>query len=239
MQHTLSLFRRLYHHLPPLFPRDRAEAIERALDRLENDPKIELEEIENTMITFGYELWPYNQAFKEYLAFAEERMGEHFLLPTLSPALQQKYADFKKLGGTLRELHEGKSAHFFASEERVELCEKLVELQKQLQGFARQEIAGVEQERYMKRVKEFTIVLHEIQATLDMLRHLAERETDHPTLAHEIRARIKAFEEGLCLLGPELTYEAICSSVEFFKGRKEELNHLKGIQLPVEIDFYS
>jgi hypothetical protein len=239
MQSTLSLFRRLYHHIPPLFPKDQAEAMGKALDRLENDPAVTIEEIESTMIKFGYELWPYNQAFREYISFAEERMGEHFLVPTLSESLQQKYADFKKLNGTLSDLHSGKNAQFFTSEERVELCEKLVDLQRQIHEFAQQEIVGVERERYLKRVKEFGVVLAEIQKNLHELEKLAAREEDHPTLANEIRARVKGFEQGLCLLGPELSYEAVCSSVEFFKGRKQELNRLKGINLTTDIDFYS
>ena len=210
-----------------------------ALDRAENSPTMALEEVEHSMIIFGYELWPYNQAFKEFISLAEGKMGEHFLLPTLSIELEQKYQDFKKLGGDLQDLHAGKNAQFFTPEERAELCEKLVNLQKQIHDFARQEILGTQEKRYMKRVKEFKAVLEEIRHHLDDLRLLAEREEDHPTLADEIRSRIKGFEHGLCLLGPELSYDAVCSSVEFFKGRKQELNRLKGIHMPVEIDFYS
>jgi hypothetical protein len=239
MQSTLSLFRRLYHHIPPLFPKDQTEAMGKTLDRLENDPAITVEEIESAMIKFGYELWPYNQAFREYLRFTEERMGEHFLIPLLSEGLRQKYADFRKLNGTLADLHSGKNAQFFTSEERIELCEKLVDLQKQIREFARQEILGTEQERYSRRIKEFGVVFDEIQSSLSELKKLADREEDHPILADEIRARVRGFEQGLCLLGPELDYDAVCSSVEFFKGRKQELNRLKGINLPVEIDFYS
>jgi DNA mismatch repair ATPase MutS len=238
MQSTLSLFRHLYQHLPPLFPKSQAALMGQALDRIENDQTISLEEVEVIMIKFGYELWPYNQALKEYLAHVEERLGEHFLLPTLSPQLHQKYLDYKKLGGGLKELHSGKSAHFFTPEERQELCEKLVDLQKHIREFAEREIAHDQHPRYIKRIREFQNVLAEIRHHLDDLRFLAEREEDHPTLANEIRSRIRSFEHGLCLLGPDLDYQAVYSSVEFFKGRKEELNRLKGAHTPIEIDFY-
>ena len=210
-----------------------------ALDHLEHDQTITLAEVEDTMIFFGYAAWPWNQAYKEFLATAESKVGEHFLLPKLSPGLQKKYHDFKHHGGTLRELHSGRPADFFESEERQELCVALVEIQGELRHYAAQELIGISKDRYLLRVKEFSNVLADIKKTLDILRALAEKEQDHPTLAAEIRSRVRGFEEGLCLLGPELDYRAVCESEEFFHGRKQELNRMKGIHVPKIIDFYA
>jgi hypothetical protein len=183
----------------------------KTLDRLENDPAITVEEIESAMIKFGYELWPYNQAFREYLRFTEERMGEHFLIPLLSEGLRQKYADFRKLNGTLADLHSGKNAQFFTSEERIELCEKLVDLQKQIREFARQEILGTEQERYSRRIKEFGVVFDEIQSSLSELKKLADREEDHPILADEIRRQALWGYQHECPRRSWQAMDAICA----------------------------
>lgn len=239
MQSTIALFRHLYNTLPPLFPSDTKQRMEHALSHLEVDQTVTLEEIEDTMVKFGFEVWPYNQAFREFFVFTEANMGEHFLLPKLSVGLQQHYHDFKAYGGTLRDLHSGRPASFFSSEERVELCGALVDMQTELREYAARQIMSLEKDKYLSRVKEFAAILAEIKVTLGRLNGLADAEQEHPTLAHEIRAQVAAFEHGLCLLAPELDYDAVCNSVEFFKGRKHDLNRMKGSNVPLNIDFYT
>ena len=91
MQSTIQLFRHLYNTIPPLVPDDLKTKMAHALNHLENDQTVTLEEVEATMIAFGYDLWPWNQAYKEFLATSESAVGEHFLLPKLSKSLQEKY----------------------------------------------------------------------------------------------------------------------------------------------------
>lgn len=232
MEATIALFRRLYDQLPPLFPAVVKEKMAHALSHLENDQTITLEAIEDTMISFGYEVWPWNQTYKEYLALAESKVGEHFLLPKLSSALQSKYHDFKSYGGTLRDLHSGQAAEFFSLEERDKICTGLIAMQEELRSYVKNQVTGTERVNYLKRVGEFKDLLENIEATLEHLRSLADTEQDHPTLAAEIRARIKSFEYGLCLLGPELNYDAVCQAPDFFVERKKHLNRMRGIHVP-------
>ncbi len=239
MQSTIALFRHLYKNIPPLFPKEMSEKMAHALSHLEKDQTVTLDEIEDTMIAFGYEVWPWNQAYKEFVAAAETQIGEHSLLPRLSLPLQKKYHDFKSFGGSLRDLHSGRPADYFSPEDRVELCEALVEMQIDLRQYAKQEVCGVSKQKYLKRVAEFTTLLQDIKKNLDSMRQLAGKEQDHPTLADEIRARVRGFEHGLCLLGPELEYHAVCNSLEFFHGRKQEMNRMKGINEPLQVDFYN
>lgn len=212
--------------------------MEHALSHLEGDQTITLSDIEDTMITFGYEAWPWNQAYREFLAVTETLMGEHFLLPKLSDTAKNKYFDFKRYGGTLRELHSGNPADFFTVDERNELCVALVEMQSALRTYTDHEVVGVSKVKYLRRVNEFKDLLNEIKIHLSHLKQLADKEQDHPTLADEIRSKVKSFEYGLCLLGPDLDYQAVCESVDFFHGRKQELSRLRGINLPLEINFY-
>lgn len=236
---TISLFRHLYKTLPPLFPEQTKEKMAHALDHLENDQTVTLDEIEDTMIKFGYEVWPWNQAYKEFLAVGEAMVGEHFLVPKFSQELKRKYHDFKLYGGTLRDIHSGRPAVFFTSDERGELCVALVEMQMELREYVNRELVGLEKVRYLRRVNEFQKILEEIERQMEALRALADKEQDHPNLANEIRARVRAFEYGLCLLGPDLNYEAVCQSADFFEGRKEHLDRLKGIHVPATVDFFA
>ena len=36
------------------------------------------------MIVFGYEVWPWNQIYREFMTIAETEVGEHFLAPPLA-----------------------------------------------------------------------------------------------------------------------------------------------------------
>lgn len=239
MQSTLELFRHLYSNVPPLFLPEEREKMAHALEHLESDPDVTLDEIEDTMIVFGYTVWPWNQAFKEFYTVAEHGMGEHFLLPKLSAELVEKYEEYKSRGGTLHELYTGNPAHFFSSEERGVLAAALVEMVQELREYISRKVMTTEKNRYLKRVHEFGVLVDDIRSTVKQLHHLANREQDHPSLAREIKARAKAFEYGLCYLGPEIEYEAVTAAPEFFMGRKKELNRLKGMHVPLEIDFFA
>lgn len=238
MQSTISLFRHLYETLPPLFPLAVKEKIARALEQVESDPAVTLEEIERTMVAFGYEAWPWNRAYQEFFMAAEAALGEHFLLPKLTPELCRRYEDYKRYGGTLRELHSGRPADFFSGEERADLCAALVETRIELRRYANSEIGSVRREKYLQRMAEFSAALEETASYLERLNELAETERDYPALADQIRSRVRAFEHGLCFLGPEVGSEAVCQSVEYFIGRKHELNRLRGIHEEKQVDFY-
>ncbi|MEK7681091.1 MAG: hypothetical protein AAB348_03560, partial [Patescibacteria group bacterium] len=92
---------------------------------------------------------------------------------------------------------------------------------------------------YLKRVEEFRIILDDIKDKLEGLRDLVEREEDHPILVGEIKDKIRHFELSLCLLAPELQYEAVCKAREHFQGRKMEMNRFRGMHVPMQIDFYN
>jgi hypothetical protein len=239
MQSTIKLFWHLYEHLPPLFPTEAALDMKNELANLENNPNVSLEEIENKMIKFGYDVWPWNQAYKYFLITAEQQLGDHFLLPQMSPGLRQKYLDFKFFGGALGDLQTGRPASFFMAEERAELCGELVEMRLQLRRYLDRDLVGINKNQYLNKVDEYKNLIEEIKSNLEFLRNLVKQEVDHPALAGEINDKIRYFEHSLCSLGTELDYEAVCHAQDFFAGRKTELGRLWGINTPMQIDFFN
>ncbi|MFA5062428.1 MAG: hypothetical protein WC526_04755 [Patescibacteria group bacterium] len=239
MQSTVKIFRYLYEHLPPLFPADMNLKMKAELGALESQPNLPVTKVEDIMIGFGYEVWPWNQAYKEFLEAAEQELGEHFLLPNLSEAAQEKYAEFKEYLGTLHDLHSGKAAEFFSSEQRGELCTALVDMQTKLKDYVDREILGLNNKKYLQRVEEFKLLIEDLKNHIEDLRRLAAAETDHPNLADEIKDKIRTFEYSLCMLGPELQFDAVCQAKDFFAGRKQDLNRLRGIHVPLQIDLYN
>jgi hypothetical protein len=229
MRSTVALFREMYQRLPPLFPPEVKKKMHHALVHLEQDQTVTLREIEDTMIIFGSEAWPWNQAYREFFVLNESKIGEHFFIPKLKDETAKRYEDFKHYGGTLRDLHSGRPAEFFSVAERQDIRAALINTQSELREYTDREVLGTEKARYLNRVEEFTKLIARVQGILGELKKVAEDEQDHSVLADQIRARIKSFEYSFCLLGPNLEYEAVESSLEFFAGRKHELNRLRGI----------
>jgi len=236
--YTIQLFRYFYFNIPPLFPKEEKEKIKDAMWQLETNQSLTPHQIEDTMITFGYILWPWNQAYKDFLTIAENAYGEEFLLPYLSEDLRKKYFHYKDYGLSLRDLHSGRPAVFFESEERVELYRALLKMQEDLKKYVNQQIASTEKKRFLDKVEEYNKILQKIEGQLNGLREIALNEQDHPILADEIREKIRMFEYGLCLLGPELSFHSVSQSIDFFTGRKMDLNRMRGIEEPKQINFY-
>ncbi|MBI2037414.1 MAG: hypothetical protein HYT15_00570 [Candidatus Magasanikbacteria bacterium] len=239
MQFTIQLFNHLYKNLPPLVPESVVLGMQQALENLENNSNISLEEIEDIMIQFGYQVWAWNQAYKYFLTAATEQFGDHFLLPRLSDELRNRYLSFQTYGGTLQDLHSGRPASFFTSEQRAELCERLVEMRQHVKEYVNRDVVGVNQNSYLAKVEEYKDLLEKIKFNLESLRNFVEKEEDGSTLVSEINAKIKDFEHSLCLLGSEMDYEAVCQAQDFFVGRKVELSRMKGINIPMQIDFFN
>lgn len=209
-----------------------------ALEQLENNPQVTLEMVEDTMIKFGYDLWPWNESFREFLGVNEGRLGEQFFLSHIEPALGSHYMKYKEYGLSWRDLYSGRAAEYYNSDERQELSRALVETKNDLIRFTDRELVGLNKDKYLARVAEFKKIIGEIKALLGHLRDMASEEQYHPILADEMRGRVRSFEMGMCLLGPTFSVDEVMRSVEFFIDRKMHLNLMRGMDKPALANVY-
>lgn len=228
-QHTLAIFKRLYDFVVLVLPSDLKKEMAHALDHFENDVTLSLDELEKTMVVFGKKVWPYRKALLEMIVMQEGQTGEKFLRAKLSRGMKQKFDAFLASGGSLRDLHTGHSINNFSSDEKQELCVALVELSSDIKNHIAQSVHSTRKKDFEKRVNDFTQILKDLETRLDSLRDMADSEQDHPQLAEEIRDQISGFEFGLCALGPEINYEAVCQAKEHFQGRK---HYFKKVRVP-------
>lgn len=222
IQHTRAIFERLAETVPPLVPQAIRADLKQALEQVESNDTLTLEEVEATVLSFGKRLWPYRRAFDEFYDLSESELAELFLLQRLPPKMKKRYQEFLAHGGSFQDLRSGHPAMFFSIEERMKLCEILVDVSTAIRGYTKQRVASTERQRYEERIVEFQTILEDMEKRLDTLRQMAEDEQEHPDLAAEIRAQIRAFEQGLCLLGPNTSYDAVCRAEEHVVGRKVE-----------------
>lgn len=237
-RHTLSIFRIILANLPPLFPRDIYDKMKNGLEQLENDSQATLKMAEDMMIKFGYDLWPWNEAYREFLVSAEGRLGEHFLLSHLPAELGANFMRYRAYGLDWKDLYSGRAVRYFTPEERPELARALVETKNDLVRFNDQEILSLHKDKYLERVEDFKRILEKIKSIIANLKQMADEEEYHPMLADEIRERARFFEMGLCLLAPSFSVDEAFRALEFFSERKFHLNMLRGVEKPVAVDIY-
>lgn len=239
MKSTLNIFKIFHKQLPPMVPGYIMNEMGKTIERLESQTDVIVEEVERLMIKFGYQVWPWHQAHKEFLIAAEEKMGDHFLAPKLSPDLQKKYQEYRGYGMKVGDLHSGRPMmEYFTPEERAELAEALVDARKDLNNYVCHQAGSMEKDKFLQRVEVLSEKLNDIKGHLNILKKMAEAESEHENLADEIRAKVRGFEYGLCWLGPDINHEEVEQAIDFFEGRKKDLNRLKGIHTPLEVDFY-
>lgn len=220
VKHTIDIFERMYNNLPPLLPKEVASETEHALEHLHSDFTVSIEDTENIIISIGKKVWSYWRAFQEFIDMAQGEMGEKFLLGKLSPSLKDKYKKLKEHGVTYHDLRSGGPIYFFEEEERMIISQSIVEVDREIQKYVRQMVLGTERKKYQDLIIEFQEILDGIEKRLDNLRLAAEDEAEHPRLAEEIKAQIKSFEMGLCLLGPNTQNHEVLQAEEFFQERK-------------------
>jgi hypothetical protein len=238
MQSTLQIFKYLYGSLPPLFDEEKLRQMKDKILLFESGAE-SVERVEDEMIRFGYEIWPWNQAYREYVKIAEEKIGEEFLFHSLSAFLQDKFLQLKKEGMCPADFYSGKCACYFDHDERYELSVALMQAKKNLKIFVDRELVGLKKKEYLSKVNEFKKILEKIKKHLNELNRIAEKESEHDMLADEIKSKVRAFEYGLCMLGPETKHEEVERAVDFFHGRRMDLNRMRGIHKTIQIDLYS
>lgn len=231
LKYTISLCQKLYEDMPPLVPKEIRGNMEKAIDQIQNNLSLTQEEVETTMIFFGKQLWPYREAFEEFYRVYEGTMGEKIFLRKLDVVLKQKYLEYIKQGGSYRNLYTGNNLTFFSSDERVALCTAMVDIENDVEQYARQAVVSTDKTRYEKRIQEFQHILNDIEARMQSLREMAQIEGEHPELKAEIEAQVRAFEQGLCLLAPKTKYHAVCNALEHFQGRKKVITLHKSVLL--------
>jgi hypothetical protein len=219
---TLNIFKQLYQYLPPLVPDNIRTDMKEALIQLEHNPHLTIEEVEDTMISFGKKIWPYRKAYHEIVDVYEGKIGETMLVSALPKSIQKKYGEFIAHGGTYRDFVAGGAAtEFFEPEERIALTKVLVSVRDAIYQHARQAALSTDITMYQKKIEEFSHVQAEIDAVFEQLHSLADAEQEHPELASEIRAHIRGFEYGLAALGPQASISTMAESIDYFASRKE------------------
>lgn len=222
VKHTLVIFEQMYQNLPPLIPKEIEEEMRQALEDLKKNHLISLEDTEKTVFTFGKKIWAYWRAFAKFIDMYKKKLGDKFLLAKLPLEIKRSYKGFRDYGGDYHDIYSGAPMLFFNIEERQKLVEALIEVDKDIKNHVSQAILSTERKKYEELIEDFRVILDDMEKGIDDLRLMADNEQEHPELAEEIRAQVRGFEYGLCLLAPHTKHEEVINAKEYFEGRKDD-----------------
>jgi len=221
VQHTLNIFKQVYRNLPPLVEGDVRRDMRQKIEEIIADEKITLEELEDFMIFYGKQIWPYVQAFEEIYHIYHEKLSEKIFLAKASKNIVRKYQTIKETGVKFLDIFSGALHHFFSHEERIELMDLLISLKIDIRKHATQAVLTHEKERYEEKIEKYGKMVGDINSVIQDLHQFANEEDDE-NLSLDVRDKVRAIEYSLAFLGPKINYHEILDLPEYYVGKKHE-----------------
>lgn len=213
---SLNILKSLIDSVPKAFPAEKHAEMEKAYQVMLANLQISQAEIEETMIAFGKEIWPYRKAFwKMHDIYGGKKEGA-VVKEKLSPALRSKFAEFVSGGGDLEDFRHGAVLEeTFTPEEKFALGQAELEAHDQVDVEIETMCQGEKQTEFQGMVKDFQVFRDKLIEKINILKGMAQQS---PKWAGEIEEKARTFEEGFCLLEKSYNIEDIDGAVDYYQG---------------------
>lgn len=216
-QFTLNLLRSLIEATPIAFSKQRKNEMMATYDGLQKNLTTDVREIEERIIEFGKEIWPYREAYQELYELYGRAEEEEDLKKMLPEELRPKYEKFIAEKGNIEQVR-GKALDlelYFTPDERVEIVNAELSAHDKAHKELERSIAGENQEEYFASLEKFRKRQEEINEKLKELRALAEKSEKWKS---EILEKVRTFEEGFGYLERPITLLDIKGEIEYYLG---------------------
>lgn len=220
-QFTLGLLLAMIEKAPITLPSEKKEAIKKQYDEYLKDKKITCAKVEEALVFFGKEIWPYRKAWQEMYEKYGRVLEEKYFEENLPKELHDKYFSCKKEGegSCLREYRMcGKMETCFTPEEKFMLDETVIAALEKAKAEVDKLVLGEKKNEYdeifAKRSDEQKIMA----ARVEELKNMADK---NPKWQAEILEKVKTIEEGWSVVERDLTLGEIEKILEFYKGALE------------------
>ena len=184
--------------------------------RLEADAAITQTQIEEIIIRFGKEIWPYQEGLEELYRRHGKAVEEARVKEKLSPQLKGKYEQFLSSGGSLSDFrHGGATEAYFTSEEKFELGQATVDAH----ATTLQEIAtscrADKQHECEEVIEDHKQKLAHIEEKLLILKELSARSEKWRA---EIDDKIHTIEEAFGYLERSFHESDVNGAIDYYQG---------------------
>lgn len=213
-QATIDLIKMVIHKLPCVFPVDRHQAMEAAIAGFERDPQARLDDIENKLIEFGFELWPYCEAHDAFHKIHGAAKEKALMREKLSPAAKVELDKFIKEGGDIESVKDGdKFEHFFSPDIQAELIAAEVEAHDEVHEEMEKLLSGERRADFDALLKSYQERLSMIVKKIQELESLAARS---PQWAAEIMDKVKTFKEGFAYVERPPALDDVAREIQYY-----------------------
>lgn len=217
---SLNLLKRLIDSAPKAFPEEKRQEMAAAYEALLANQQANQSEIEETMIAFGKEIWPYRKAFWQMHERYGHKKEETVVREKLSPELRSKFLAFVSGGGDLEDFRHGAVLEAtFTSEEKFALGQAELEAHNQVDAEIEAMCQGEKQAEFQAMVQEYQTLRDKLIEKINILKGMAQQA---PKWAAEMEEKARTFEEGFCLLEKSYNLEDIDGAVDYYQGVIEE-----------------
>jgi hypothetical protein len=206
---------------PAAFSSEKKEEMQKKYEEYLKDKKIARARVEETVILFGKEIWPYHKAWQEvYEKYGRQKEAEYFE-KELPKELHDKYFACKVKGGghCLREYRMcGLMETCFDPDEKVFLDETVIKTL----GKTRKDIdrltTGSKKNEFQKLLEKWRAAQKEMAAGIEELKKMAGA---NPKWRAEILDKVKTIEQGWSIIEQDINLKDIEQLIDFYKGAIE------------------
>lgn len=214
---TINLLKNLIATAPMTFPKSRQEDMLKRADDFLNNPESALSDIEQTIISYGREIWPYRESYQKMYELYGRQPEEEKLASFLSGDLKNKYLKFLDDRGNIEKLTPGAPSleNYFTSDEQAALVEAELKAHDAVHNTIEKLIIGEKQEEYYQLLEVYKNEERQIEEKLKELKAIGEHA---PKWQTEIDEKVKAFEEGFGYLERPVALADVVGELEYYLG---------------------
>lgn len=217
-QFTLDLLKQVIDKAPKFFPDERRKQMMAELAVMKKDAATPRNKIEDAIISFGKEIWPYRKSF--WHVHDEARLEEEqYIREKLTPATREKYEQFLRKGGRIEDIKTEAQLEdletFFSPDELTELVEAKLSAHDRVVAEVESLCAGEKKEVCVNALAEYQKEQKEIEELISQLAALGNQSEKWKA---EILDKVKTFEAGWSGLEREVTAEDIKGEIDYYLG---------------------
>jgi hypothetical protein len=205
--------------LVPLTPEEIVVEAKRLYEDLSKDEKASERQIRQALIYIGKKEYPYRKAYEALCATDEEMRLQEAALKNIDPAIVEKMKTILDSGVHLTDYVNSKLfERDLSSSERYQVEEAILNAHDVI-GKQCDERAKERAESYDKLVEDARASQNKMQALIDQLRSMAERDAKWSS---EIIGKADQFEEGFSIVEKDPTLDEIQKEIENWTAVFEE-----------------
>ncbi len=213
---TINLLKNLILSAPITFPAARKSEMLKRVDAYLADPLAPLEQIKETVINFGKELWPYRASYEKIYEQYGRKPEEEKIASFLSKELKEKYKKFLEDRGNIEKMKSDADWEiYFAPTEQAAMVEAELKAHDEIHADIQKMILGSSQAEYQALLEQYKNEERQIEERLGQLEKIAGRA---PDFAEEIAGKVEAFKEGFGYLDRPVALADVQTEVDYYLG---------------------